>query len=304
MSTIASPRDPSSTPLTRRINPPPRDSSVTPTSSTRPSLDINPSSTSSSPNPNTTHTLNPLPPRTSRAANRAALREHYNLKKASASNPGTPTVEINPPPSPHLDGSIPPSPLDAPDFDATSYIASTLANSSLSELLRTYARILGEIRALDAEKKALVYDNYSKLISATETIRRMRSTMDPLNPMAGTLDLVVAKIYEQASGLREGLRREVPEPKKDDRRKRTRELAREVLAVPERLRGLVEEGRVEEAKREWKVPRRLLERWRERGLGGGGVDKLIEEGDAIVGRGEEESGSESESEGSGEDNTT
>lgn len=31
-----------------------------------------------------------------------------------------------------------------------------------------------EIRALDGERKALVYDNYSKLIAATETIRKVR----------------------------------------------------------------------------------------------------------------------------------
>jgi len=312
MSTIASPRDPS-TPLARRINPP--QASTTPNSSTRPSLDLGPSSASSSPNPNT-HTLNPPGPGPNKRANRAALREYYNLKKAAAaggaSTPGTPTVEItNPLDAPALDTVR--SELDAPNFDAGAYISQTLASSTLSELLRTYARVLGEIRALDAEKKALVYDNYSKLISATETIRRMQSTMDPLNPMAGTLDLGVAKIYEQASGLREGLRKEVPEPGTEgkgkggdvgveERRARTRELAREVLEVPGRLRALVEEGREEEARREWEAPRRLLERWREKGLGGADVGALIAEGDAIIRR--EEGGSESESDGSGSASTT
>ena len=32
-----------------------------------------------------------------------------------------------------------------------------------------------EIRALDASRKALVYDNYSKLIRATDTIRSVRT---------------------------------------------------------------------------------------------------------------------------------
>lgn len=31
-----------------------------------------------------------------------------------------------------------------------------------------------EIRGLDGERKALVYDNYSKLITATDTIRKVR----------------------------------------------------------------------------------------------------------------------------------
>lgn len=69
---------------------------------------------------------------------------------------------------------IPPSEIDADGFDADAYVKSKLKDSSLEELLRTYTRVLGEIRALDAEKKALVYDNYSKLITATETIRKVR----------------------------------------------------------------------------------------------------------------------------------
>lgn len=32
-----------------------------------------------------------------------------------------------------------------------------------------------EIKGLDGERKALVYDNYSKLITATDTIRKVRS---------------------------------------------------------------------------------------------------------------------------------
>lgn len=49
-----------------------------------------------------------------------------------------------------------------------------MGNSGLEDLLRLYTQVVGEVRALDAEKKALVYDNYSKLIAATETIRKVR----------------------------------------------------------------------------------------------------------------------------------
>ncbi|KAK0749879.1 Vps51/Vps67-domain-containing protein [Schizothecium vesticola] len=248
MSTIASPRDPSAPPFTRRLTTQP----ATPTSSSRPSLD----SASSSPQPV------PAVPIIKRA-NRAALRSYYNLPPSST--PGTPTVEISSPSSPTTPSTT--SELDSPAFNAPAFIAATLATSSLADLLRVYARVLGEIRALDAEKKALVYDNYSKLISATETIRRMRTTMDPLSPMAGALDVVVGRIYEEAVGVREGLRAELGGEEPEGRR-RTRELAREVVGVVGRLRGLVEEGRGEEAAREWEVPRRLLVRWRERGSEG------------------------------------
>jgi hypothetical protein len=47
---------------------------------------------------------------------------------------------------------------------------------------RSQANAASEIRNLDSDRKSLVYDNYSKLLSATSTIRRMRGNMDPLAP--------------------------------------------------------------------------------------------------------------------------
>jgi len=271
---------------------------TTPTSSSRPSLDV-PHSASGSPSAAGGAA-------TSKRANRAALREYYNIKKAS---PGTtPTLEVTDAPTSPLspNGSIGGffggsdaggpgagalSELDSPTLDAEEFARRALATSGLAELLALQARVLGEMRALDAERKALVYDNYSKLISATETIRRMRANMDPLNPVAATLDPAVARIYEQASGMRDAARKRgagrpgdlgEAEDSGARRRMRTRELAVEALGTPDRLRALVAEGRVDEARKEWELPRRLLMTWKERGLGGSDVDACIQEGDAAL----------------------
>ncbi|KAK4111578.1 hypothetical protein N656DRAFT_845907 [Canariomyces notabilis] len=325
MSTIASPRDPSA-PFPRRANS--SQALVTPTSSSRPSLDI-PASTTSSPSGNNTSTTTTATT-TDKRAKRAALREYYNLranKSLPSTPPPPPTVEItdgdDPANSLNLfnsnnnpatgtattSSSTLTAELDQPGFDAERYMAQLLEHGSLADLLRTYTRVLAEMRALDAEKKALVYDNYSKLIAATETIRRMRATMDNNNnnnddnggggTMGGAaLGVVVERVYELAKAVREGLRAELgergeagrPEEEKgeggDDAKRRTRMLAREVVQVPGRLRRLMDEGREEDARREWEVPRKLLERWREKGLGGEDVVALIEEGDAALVRGE------------------
>ena len=53
---------------------------------------------------------------------------------------------------------------------------------------------MAEIKSLDGDRKALVYDNYSKLITATDTIRRMRDNMDPLAQTTSTLASAVAHI--------------------------------------------------------------------------------------------------------------
>ncbi len=77
--------------------------------------------------------------------------------------------------------------MDRPGFDADAFVKRAIETSSLEELLRTYARVLGEIRALDAEKKGLVYDNYSRLITATETIRKVREGNNGHEVMQGKL---------------------------------------------------------------------------------------------------------------------
>ncbi|KAH0493204.1 hypothetical protein TgHK011_008121 [Trichoderma gracile] len=281
MSTISSPRNP---PAPLRRTP-----SGTPTSSARPSFDVSRSAVTSpvlsASQPATTTTTGGS---SKRSNNRAALREYYNLRAAaaatSASTPSTPRIVEVP------DSEVPASEIDAPDFNLDDYLQKIVAESSLQELLKLYTRVLGEVRALDAEKKALVYDNYSKLITATETIRKMRANMDPLNPMATTLDPAIAHIYSQASAIQESLRKSVPAPDSDEgkareaqqRRQRTRQLAIEVLATPERLQALVKEGRFEEARRQWEMPRKLLEAWKQKGLGGDDVQACIDQGDAAI----------------------
>lgn len=173
MSTIASPREP------RRLN-----SLTTPTSSTRPSFD-SARSPVLSPNPNGSISASSSNPR----RNRAALREYYNIRKSTTADTATPPqVEVTDPTGetgPHEYSEVPMSEMDKPGFDADAFLEKALAENGMQDLLRLYTRVLGETRALDAEKKALVYDNYSKLIAATETIRKVGAAVsiyhsDPL----------------------------------------------------------------------------------------------------------------------------
>ena len=116
--------------------------------------------------------------------------------------------------------------------------------------------------------------------------------MDPLNPMASTLDPAIAKIYGQAASIREAIRKSSEQgstggrgAKDADlaaRQRRTRRLAIAVLETPDRLRNLVRDGRLEDARKEWEMPRRLLLQWKKDGVGGDDVDACIREGDAVL----------------------
>jgi hypothetical protein len=129
--------------------------------------------------------------------------------------------------------------------------------------------LVGDVRTLDGERKALVYDNYSKLIRAVETIGKMRRSMDdrgaPLT-MTKTLGPAIAFVAETAGGLiKEGeeQRRKIKEARGEEpsNNKAEKDTVRWVLAAPQRLEKLLSEEKREDAEKDWNEVRQLLDAW-------------------------------------------
>lgn len=199
--------------------------------------------------------------------NRTALRDYYGLKHAA------PADARDTPPGPTLD-SVHESELDKPDFDAQAYVQDLLAKEGLEGVLRVEASLVSEIRSLDGEKKALVYDNYSKLIAATDTIRSMREKMDPLT-QTSTLIGDIGQIAESAAGLSGELRKQHGGAVGGDnaetrKRQQQQQTVRWVLGAPARLKQLVSDDRRDDAEAEWMEVSALLVRWE----GVRGVDRV------------------------------
>lgn len=140
-----------------------------------------------------------------------------------------------------------------------------------------------EIKSLDGERKALVYDNYSKLITATDTIRKMRLNMDPLTPTTSTLSPAMAHIAETASSLAASVQKRQRASggarsggeagggrnggvegagSGAQEKKRQRQTVKWVLDAPRRLQEQVDRANKEAAEKEWEEVKKLLERWR------------------------------------------
>ncbi|KAK5129489.1 hypothetical protein LTR08_003212 [Meristemomyces frigidus] len=222
--------------------------------SPRPSITLSSRRTSTSTDTTTAPSAGAPTHRRNRTNN--ALRDYYNLQSTLPPS-DTASTSSTPPPLEH-----PPSELDAPHLDPDAYVHALLARQDLAAALKTEARLVAEIRGLDGEKKALVYDNYSKLIAATETIRGMREKMDPLAQTSGLMEDIGA-IAERAGQL-VGVLEKGGAGAEGERQKRQKkqETVRWVLGAPERLRGFVREGERERAEGEWREVERLLDRWR------------------------------------------
>uniref|UniRef100_A0A7S3LP82 Vacuolar protein sorting-associated protein 51 homolog n=1 Tax=Aplanochytrium stocchinoi TaxID=215587 RepID=A0A7S3LP82_9STRA len=81
--------------------------------------------------------------------------------------------------------------LNSETFDSETYTQELLMNAPLSQLLEEDDRMVHEIRSLDADMQLLVYDNYSKFIGATDTIRKMKHSVEQIE---GEIDRLVSKI--------------------------------------------------------------------------------------------------------------
>lgn len=268
MSTLSSPRPSIASSRAHSPGPP----------SSRPSLDaLNTSVTgglSAASTPSTARAVSPNP-NTGRR-NRSALRDYYKLKPPGSDSPAgsrSPSVPRNTDagdisnPSTLSTGTE----LDNADFDPQRYVDHLLSTSSLSTILKAENTLVGDIRTLDGERKALVYDNYSKLIRAVETIGKMRQSMDergaPLT-MTKTLGPAISFVAETAGGLikegeehRRRIKQEQSQRAAPTHNKNEKETVQWVLAAPQRLEKLLAEDNREDAVKDWDEVRKLLDAW-------------------------------------------
>jgi hypothetical protein len=139
-----------------------------------------------------------------------------------------------------------------------------------------------------------VYDNYSKLLSATSTIRRMRGNMDPLAPTTHTLGPAISHIAETATALSSSMQaphaksgglgisvrieQDAAETEAATQKQKQRDTVKWVLGTPRRLRDLIDQGHDEEAEQEWDQVSTILDKWK----GIDGVEELRQECEDIM----------------------
>ncbi|KAI4155559.1 MAG: hypothetical protein LQ340_000925 [Diploschistes diacapsis] len=226
--------------------------------------------------------------------NRAALRDFYGLKNPPTQHPDGAKEDSHSQGIPPDGSQISSSELDTPGFDAQAYVKGVLEREGLEGVLKSEWELVGEIKSLDGDRKALVYDNYSKLITATDTIRRMRANMDPLAPHTSTLAPAISHIAGTAEALAAAMKQKVAilaieengenlpssrakrlehrerDGEDADVQRRTQEMntVEWVLGAPGRFRRMDEEGKKEAAKEDWQEVKLLLQKWQARGVGG------------------------------------
>ena len=68
--------------------------------------------------------------------------------------------------------------IDGSAFAVDKYVGTLLQYKSLEELVQRGNAMVSEIKSLDSDMQMLVYENYNKFISATDTIRKMKTRVE------------------------------------------------------------------------------------------------------------------------------
>jgi vacuolar protein sorting-associated protein 51 len=65
--------------------------------------------------------------------------------------------------------------MDTPNFDSDLYLQKLLKDCTLKQIMDTESLIVKDTQTLHSDMQTLVYENYNKFISATDTIRKMKT---------------------------------------------------------------------------------------------------------------------------------
>lgn len=81
--------------------------------------------------------------------------------------------------------------IDSHSFEVDKYMHKIFVEKQLPGLIQTDNELVADIRQLDGDMKTLVYENYSKFLSATDTINKVT---DHAHLMAGRGSLVLTTL--------------------------------------------------------------------------------------------------------------
>nr|CAN61584.1 hypothetical protein VITISV_007262 [Vitis vinifera] len=117
--------------------------------------------------------------------------------------------------------------INTTSFDADQYMNLLAQKSNLEGLLQRHVEMAAEIKNLDTDLQMLVYENYNKFISATETIKRMKNNIVGMEANMEQLLKKIMSVQSRSDGVNTSL---FEKREHIEKLHRTRNLLRKVQA--------------------------------------------------------------------------
>ncbi|KAJ2103556.1 hypothetical protein GGI09_000600 [Coemansia sp. S100] len=164
--------------------------------------------------------------------------------------------------------TLPPNPLDIDTqaFDARKYLKKALLEQGVSELLATDIQLVSQVRQIDGDMKTMVYENYSKFISATETIGKMKADADFMDAEMERLSRRVNDISLRTDSVNAQFAQRRTAISRLNEEHRTLKRLQFLFDLPDELNRYISKAQFVEAARVWARTLPLLEHYRQLGV--------------------------------------
>ncbi|CAM9791582.1 unnamed protein product [Pylaiella littoralis] len=150
------------------------------------------------------------------------------------------------------------SDVESTYFDPKRYVSGLLKNDKIETLLRKDDEMVREVKKLDSDMQMLVYENYNKFISATDTIRKMAQNVEGMETEMTDLKSSMDRIADSSATVNNSLE---SNRSKMDKLVRVRRLLQRLdflLQLPQKLEEAVQEGHYAKAIRYFSMTKDIL----------------------------------------------
>ncbi|CAA0825479.1 Vps51/Vps67 family (components of vesicular transport) protein [Striga hermonthica] len=137
--------------------------------------------------------------------------------------------------------------INTTSFDANQYMNLLVQKSNLEGLLQKHVEMAAEIKNLDTDLQMLVYENYNKFISATDTIKKMKNNIVGMETNMEQLLEKITSVQSRSDGVNTSL---FEKREHIEKLHRTRNLLRKVQFIydlPTRLEKCIKSAAYAEA---------------------------------------------------------
>ncbi|CAN0049278.1 unnamed protein product, partial [Discosporangium mesarthrocarpum] len=132
--------------------------------------------------------------------------------------------------------------VDSANFDSEAYVRGLLKKEKLEGLLRKDEEMVREVKKLDSDMQMLVYENYNKFISATDTIRKMARNVEGMEKEMADLGVSMDRISEGSERVNASLAGNRSKLDKLVRVRRLLERLDFLFQLPQKLEEAVQDG--------------------------------------------------------------
>lgn len=151
--------------------------------------------------------------------------------------------------------------MDGTSFDSDRYLQKLLKECSLKQIMDVEATIVKDTQTLHSDMQTLVYENYNKFISATDTIRKMKTDFNKMEVEMKLLSSnmsTITNFSEQITGTLQGTRQQLI---KLSGKHALLQRLQFLSALPAKLKFLIDEENYQQAVQDYNHAQKVLQQY-------------------------------------------